>query len=109
MNNIPRNSPEIIGDVLKILAHTIERIFEEQRLQREILLSQEVKSGATDRLEQATYERHKLWESIRQLETNVAQVVVAQATQGRKIDEIRDWLMPRSLRFKKWWHFWKSK
>jgi len=99
----------VVGDVLKILAHTIERIFEEQRLQREILLSQEVKSGATDRLDMATGERYQLWESIRRLEGYVSEVVIAQATQDRKIDEIRDWLMPRSVRLRKWFEFWKPK
>ncbi len=99
-----KNSPEVIGDVLKLLTYTIERIFEEQRLQREILLSIDIKE-----VDPAAIERNQLWSAIRQLEENVAQVVISQATQNRMINEIRDWLMPRSVRFRKWWQIWRSK
>lgn len=108
MSQDKKDASVVIGDVFKLLTHLIERIFEEQRLLREILLADD-KSGATDRLNTATGERYQQWEAIRRLEGHMAEVVISSASQSQKIDEIRDWLMPRSVKFEKWWKFWKSK
>ena len=104
------NEDKVFRDVFKLLTHLIERIFEEQRITREVLtrITEVRKSGATDRLDEATGERYQLWEAIRQLEQGVSSVVISQATQNSKIDEIRDWLMPRRVRFRKWWNIWKD-
>ncbi len=100
-------SSAVVTDVFKLVAHLMQRTFDELSLMRELLVRG---SGATDRLDAANLDRAEMWVVIKRLESGQEAIATRIGTMDTQEREILRYVTPLWVRIKKrvaGWRKWK--